>query len=157
MKRPLALATAFLFAAVAALSEPRTSPRPEAETPPAAPPVAQAKPAIEVPAGMALYYMVLLKRGPKWTPEVTDETKKIQEGHMANIQRMADSGKMVLAGPFLDGGELRGIFLFKVGSAEEAKAMMDSDPAVQAGRLIGEIHPWMTDARVIQTGFQTPR
>jgi uncharacterized protein YciI len=157
MKRPLALATALLFTALAAGAEPQTAPRPEAEAAPAVPPAPQAKPAIEVPPGMALYYMVLLKRGPKWTPEVTDETKKIQEGHMANIQRMADSGKMVLAGPFLDGGELRGIFLFKVDSAEEAKAMMDSDPAVQAGRLIGEIHPWMTDARVIQTGLQTPK
>jgi uncharacterized protein YciI len=113
----------------------------------------EAKPAIEVPPHMALYYMVLLKRGPKWTPEVTEETTKIQEGHMANIHKMAESGKLVLAGPFLDGGELRGIFLFKVGSAEEAKALMDSDPAVQAGRLLGEIHPWMTDARVIQTGL----
>lgn len=116
-----------------------------------------AKPAIEVPPGMALYYMVLLKRGPRWTPEVTDETKKIQEGHMANIQKMADTGKLVVAGPFLDGGELRGIFIFKVGTEAEAKALMDSDPAVQAGRLIGEIHPWMTDARVINTGLQVPK
>jgi uncharacterized protein YciI len=103
---------------------------------------------------MALYYLVLLRAGPKWTPEQTEATEKIQEGHMANIRRMAAAGQLVVAGPFLDDGDLRGIFIFKVATLEEAKALLDSDPAVQAGRLTGEIHPWITDARVIQTGLE---
>lgn len=116
-----------------------------------------AKPAIEIPPGMALYYMVFLQRGPKWTPEVTAETTKIQEGHMANIRRMAETGELVMAGPFLDDGALRGIFVFKVDTEAKARALLESDPAVQAGRLVGEIHPWMTDARVINTVLQTPK
>lgn len=148
----LLLLPVLLLAPSAAWSE-----EPQAAPTPAPAAKSEATPAFELPPNMALYYMVFLKRGPKWTPEVTAATTRIQEGHMANIQKMADAGKLVVAGPFLDDGELRGIFIFKVATKEEAEALMNSDPAVQAGRLIGEIHPWMTDARVINTGFQTPK
>ncbi len=93
---------------------------------------------------MTTYYVAFLYRGPNWTPEVTEETKRIQEGHIANIRKMAADGKLVLAGPFSDDGKLRGMFVFQVGSLQEAKALTDGDPAVQAGRLVAEIHPWFS-------------
>jgi len=91
---------------------------------------------------MTTYYVAFLYRGPRWTPQETAETKKIQEEHMANIRRMAASGKLVLAGPFTDDGELRGIFVFQGVSREEAEQMAANDPAVKAGRLRIELHPW---------------
>jgi uncharacterized protein YciI len=97
----------------------------------------------ELPFKMSTYYLGFLRRGPKWTPERTPETARIQEGHMANINRLAKTGKLVLAGPFTDDGEIRGVFIFKTESAEEAKMLADSDPAVSAGRLVLELHPWM--------------
>ncbi len=98
---------------------------------------------------MVTYYMGLLSRGPKWTPEVTPEVEHLQEAHMANIRRLGDEGKLVLAGPFTDGGALRGVFVFKVGSIEEAKALADTDPAVEAGRLLIEIHPWLVPKGIL--------
>ncbi len=92
---------------------------------------------------MKTYYLGLIKRGPAWTPDDTPEVRALQEGHMANIRRMGAEGKLVLAGPFLDKGDLRGLFLFEVASLEEAKALCESDPAVKAGRLVVEVHPWM--------------
>jgi uncharacterized protein YciI len=62
---------------------------------------------------------------------------------MANINRLAELKKLIAAGPFGDDGRLRGIFVFRVGSSEEAKTLIETDPAVQAGRLAMEIHPWM--------------
>ena len=91
---------------------------------------------------MTTYYVGLLYRGPSWSPEDTPERRAIQEGHLANIQRLADEGKLLLAGPFTDGAELRGLFVFQVASLEEAKAMCDTNPAVKAGRLRVELHPW---------------
>ncbi len=91
---------------------------------------------------MTTYYMALLYRGPKWTAEETAETKQIQQGHMDNIVRMAGSGKLVLAGPFTDGGDLRGVFVFQSVSREEAEQLCANDPAVKAGRLRIELHPW---------------
>ena len=86
------------------------------------------------------YYLGFLRRGPKWTPERTPETEKIQAGHMANIQKMAALGKLVIAGPFGDDGELRGVFFFKTESAEEAKVLAAADAAIEAGRLVLELH-----------------
>jgi uncharacterized protein len=92
---------------------------------------------------MATYYVGILKRGPKWTAESTEETKKLQAGHMANIKKMAATGKLIVAGPFTDGGDLRGLFIFKADSIEDVKAMVAEDPAVQAGRLVVDMKPWM--------------
>lgn len=115
------------------------------------PPPAPAAPvkAAEVEWEMRSYVMGLLFRGEKWTPEKTPETEKIQAGHMAHIGVMADSGKLLLAGPFMDNTDLRGIFLFKLESVEEAKALCDQDPAVKAGRLRVELHPWYGAANII--------
>ena len=104
---------------------------------------------------MTTYYVVFLSRGPKWTPTVTRETERLQQAHMANIRKMAADGKLVLAGPFTDDGKLRGMFVLTVGSLEEAKALADSDPAVKAGRLAVEVHPWFS-AKGIRVD-QTPK
>lgn len=89
------------------------------------------------------YYVAFLHRGPKWTPEVTAETTRIQADHLANIRKLAESGALVAAGPFLDNGELRGIFIFKVDSLDQAKALTEGDPAVKAGRLAMDIRRWL--------------
>jgi uncharacterized protein YciI len=87
-------------------------------------------------------YLAFLVRGDKWTPEKTPETEAIQKAHMDNINRLAEMKKLVVAGPFGDNGTLRGIFVFRVNSIEEARELAASDPAVKAGRLALQIHPW---------------
>ena len=84
--------------------------------------------------------------GPTWTPEKTPEVARIQAKHLAHIQKMVDSGDLLLAGPFLDGGELRGMFVFQVGSREEAEELANSDPAVKAGRLRVDVMTWYVKA-----------
>jgi uncharacterized protein len=88
-------------------------------------------------------YFAFLTRGAKWTPEKTPQSEEIQKAHLANINRLAQEGKLVVAGPFGDNGTLRGIFVFKVASLEEAKELANTDPAVQAGRLALEVRPWL--------------
>jgi uncharacterized protein YciI len=88
-------------------------------------------------------YLAFLVRGDKWTPEKTPQTEAIQKAHMDNINRLADMKKLVVAGPFGDNGALRGIFVFRVGSLEEARELAATDPAVKAGRLALQIHPWV--------------
>jgi uncharacterized protein YciI len=89
------------------------------------------------------YQVGLLTRGPKWTAGNTPEVQKIQEGHMANINRMAQMGKLFAAGPIMDNGDLRGIFIFRAASIDEAKALSAEDPAIKAERLKLEILPWL--------------
>ncbi|MDX2031463.1 MAG: YciI family protein [Blastocatellia bacterium] len=87
------------------------------------------------------YQFGFLRKGPNHGTGTKEEADKVQAGHMANIQKMGRSGKLMAAGPMGDDGNLRGIFLFKA-SAEEAKAMAAEDPAIQAGRLVLDLHAW---------------
>jgi uncharacterized protein YciI len=110
---------------------------------------ASEEPKSAAPPNMTVVYMVLLKRGPSWTPQQTPETKAVQEAHMANIRAMWEAKKLIVAGPFGDDGDLRGVFIFQVASLEEAKALAATDPAVKAGRLAVEIHPWWVEKRAL--------
>lgn len=89
------------------------------------------------------YFLVLLKKGPNRNQDSVTVVQ-IQKGHLENINRLAAAGKLNVAGPFLDDTEMRGIFIFDTGSEQEVKSFCENDPAVKAGRLIYEIHPWMT-------------
>ena len=92
------------------------------------------------------YFMAFLLRGPAWTAAESPELDRLQEAHLAYIEEMRDSGKLILAGPFTDNGDLRGLFLFDVNTLEEARALCDQDPMVRGERLRYQIHPWMTGA-----------
>jgi uncharacterized protein YciI len=95
--------------------------------------------------GMKSYVMAFLKAGPNRSQDSVT-VAQLQKGHLENINRMAESGKLVLAGPFMDKGEIRGIYIFNVSSIEEAQALTATDPAIQAGRLAMELHPWYGSA-----------
>jgi uncharacterized protein YciI len=94
------------------------------------------------PADLATYYFGFLNKGPKWTPERTPQTEKIQEGHMAHLTESAKAGKLVIAGPLGDNGDIRGILVYKTATIDEARAIAAADPAVKAGRLAVEMHKW---------------
>ena len=87
------------------------------------------------------YVVGFLKKGPNWSAQQTEELKKMMAGHMANLRRMGLTGKLVVAGPFEDKGDLAGMFIFKC-SLEDAQREASQDPAVQAGRFVLELHPW---------------
>jgi uncharacterized protein YciI len=92
---------------------------------------------------MKTYYFVMLTAGKNRTQD-SATVSKIQQGHMANISRLAKEEKLIVAGPFLDESKWRGIFIFDGKSKEEAEELLKTDPAIASGRLDYEIHPWMT-------------
>jgi len=95
--------------------------------------------------GMKYYIVAFLKAGPNRNQD-SATAAYLQTTHLKNIQRMANEGTLVLAGPFLDDTALKGIYIFNVGTVEEAKALTESDPAIKAGRLVMELHPWYGSA-----------
>lgn len=99
--------------------------------------------------GMKQYVMAFLKEGPNRDQDST-EVQEIQRAHLDNITRLAEEGTLVLAGPFMDEGAIRGIYVFNVASPEEADSLAQTDPAVQAGRLLLEFHPWYGSAAVMK-------
>lgn len=99
--------------------------------------------------GMKQYVMAFLKSGPNRSRDSV-EAARLQRAHLDNIGRMAEAGQLVLAGPFLDGGEIRGIYIFNVKTVEEAKALTETDPLIQSGGLVMELHPWYGSAALMR-------
>ncbi|UPT65693.1 MAG: YciI family protein [Sphingobacteriales bacterium JAD_PAG50586_3] len=99
--------------------------------------------------GMKQYVMALLKKGPNRTQDSTTAAN-IQAGHMKNIGRMADEGTLVVAGPFEDDWDVRGIYIFNVATVEEAQKLTATDPAIKSGRLVMELHPFYCSAALMQ-------
>jgi len=99
--------------------------------------------------GMRSYVMAFLKAGPNRDQDSV-AIVSLQRAHLDNIVRMAEEGLLVLAGPFMDNGDIKGIYIFAVDSIEEAEKLTKSDPAVKAGRLIMELHPWYGSAAVMK-------
>jgi uncharacterized protein YciI len=124
---------------------------------PAPPSPAAARPPDVGPGGfeMTTYYVGFLRKGASWSGADTPENKKLQEAHLANILRMQKEGKLLVAGPFLDGGDLRGMYVFRVGTAEEAQALVATDPAVAAGHLSFELHPWYAAKNISVTATRS--
>ena len=83
--------------------------------------------------GMRSYVYVLLKTGKAQIEDKT-ERDKLFAGHFENMGKLAKQGKLVMAGPFSDPkGVMRGMFIFNVATIEEAKLLVETDPAVKAG------------------------
>ena len=99
--------------------------------------------------GMRKYVMAFLKAGPNRDQDSVTAAN-LQRAHLDNIQRLADEGKLVLAGPFMDDGEIRGIYIFNVTSLDEARKLTETDPAIIAGRLEMELHTWYGSAAVMK-------
>ncbi|MCB0806523.1 MAG: hypothetical protein KDC05_12050 [Bacteroidales bacterium] len=99
--------------------------------------------------GMKKYVMAFLKRGPNRDHD-SATAAGLQRAHLDNIIRMAEEGTLVLAGPFMDTGDIRGIYVFDVETVEEAKELTATDPAIQAGRLEMELHPWYGSAALMK-------
>jgi len=100
--------------------------------------------------GMKQYVIAFLKKGSHRSQDST-QRDKIQRAHLKNIMRLANEGKLIIAGPFLDDTDIRGIFIFDVNNLEEAKKLTESDPAVKAGVLSMELHPWYGPAILPET------
>jgi uncharacterized protein len=137
-------ASAVALAALASACDRPAAAGPAVPAPPAsasAPRAAPADPQFE------MYQLVLLRRGPAWTPEKTPAIAELQRAHLAHLGAMGDSGKMVIAGPF-DAQEdvtLRGMCLYRVATPAEARALAEADPMVKAGRLRVEVMTWYVE------------
>jgi len=101
--------------------------------------------------GMKQYVFCILKTGSN-TTTTEEEKNNLFKGHMANITRLAQEGKLVLAGPFMKNDRnYRGLYIFNVGTIEEAKTLVATDPAVKANLLEAELTLWYGSAALQET------
>jgi uncharacterized protein len=96
--------------------------------------------------GMKKYILVLLKTGSN---ETTDEEfiNNCFRGHLENIGRMVDSGKLIVAGPLgKNDNSYRGIFILNINATEEVAELLQSDPAIKEKLLEAELYHWYGSA-----------
>ncbi|MBN8481582.1 MAG: hypothetical protein J0L88_08340 [Xanthomonadales bacterium] len=141
---------ATLFAAALACLLPRLSTA--AESTPLPSPVFDAALAGTLGAdeyGMRKYVLVILKTGSKAMPK-GPERDAMFKGHFANMKRLADEGKLAVAGP-LDGVDgWRGLFILAVADIEEAKKLVATDPVIANGEMVAEYHTHYGSAALMQ-------
>lgn len=95
--------------------------------------------------GMKKYVLVILKTGPAKVEKAVSDS--LFAGHMKNMGRMVDLGQLIVAGPIQkNDNNLRGIFILNVRTIEEAKAILQTDPAVKAQVLDADCYGWYGSA-----------
>ena len=128
----------------------------ESATPPSSYDEALAKTVGADEYGMRSYVMVILKTGPNKMPE-RPERSEMFKGHFANMKRLAEEGKLAVAGPF-DGAEgWRGMFIFAVSDIDEAKALVATDPVIKSGEMVAEYHNYYGSAALMMVNQQHAR
>ena len=102
--------------------------------------------------GMKMYVMCVLKTGPKDAEIKGQERQDIFAGHFANINKLADEGKLAVAGPFGKNDKtFRGLYIFNVPTIEEAEKLVVLDPAVKAGVFVADMTLWYGSAALMAT------
>ena len=103
--------------------------------------------------GMKMYVLCILKTGPKDAEVKGKERDDIFAGHFANINNLANEGKLAVAGPFEKNEKAyRGLYIFNVATIEEAEKLVILDPAVKAGIFVPELTLWYGTAALMVIG-----
>jgi uncharacterized protein YciI len=86
-----------------------------------------------------LHLVPRLYSDANWTKEDTMALDR----HFARFKHSIETGELILAGRTLDPGEKTfGIAIFKAKDEAAARTFMESDPAVVAGLMTAELHPF---------------
>lgn len=98
--------------------------------------------------GMKSYVLVLLIPGI-YNPEKGALRDSIFNGHMKNIGSLAESGKLVIAGPLGENSKsYRGIFILNAKTISEANEMLQTDPAIKLKVFDAELYEWYGSAAI---------
>ena len=97
--------------------------------------------------GMKSYFLVILKTGTNKTADKEIINASFR-GHMDNINRLVQEGKLIIAGPLKKNeNNYRGIFILNnIKSLEEATQLLQTDQAIKNGLLDYEIFTWFGSA-----------
>jgi uncharacterized protein YciI len=91
-------------------------------------------------SGMRTFVYLLRPNRPSSVDDASPTEEPILGEHFEYLQEALSGGRLMLAGPCED-GEF-GIVIFRARTEDEALEFMEGDPAVKAGLMKGELHPF---------------
>ncbi|MCA8978366.1 MAG: hypothetical protein KDC98_26795 [Planctomycetes bacterium] len=103
--------------------------------------------AVPRPGGASPMSWVWILTGPKDAQVTGDARGAAFRGHFANMERMANEGQLLVAGPFGEPrarADHRGVFVLATPDLAVAREVADSDPTAQAGVFVFEVEPFAT-------------
>lgn len=87
------------------------------------------------------YSLIFLREGPASRDDEA-RNERLHLEHLQHLTKLQLAGKLVLNGPILVDHEIVGVSVYAA-ELEEACAMAEADPKVQAGYLTVEAIPWI--------------
>jgi uncharacterized protein YciI len=93
----------------------------------------------DVPKNLKPYFMGLMRPGPRWNEIEGPEAAELLPRHLGYLRQQSEAGRYLAAGPVLDEGEFAGVLLIRASSLANAQALVQADPAVEAGRLTVQV------------------
>jgi uncharacterized protein len=111
-------------------------------------------PEAEPPEQFDEYELVLLWSARDRAELEPQAAERIQRQHLGHLEAMRAAGHLLIAGPLLNQPDprLRGICVYRTGSAARALELASSDPAVRAGQLEVEAMTWYTRPGALAIG-----
>ncbi|MEX2238582.1 MAG: YciI family protein [Dehalococcoidia bacterium] len=89
---------------------------------------------------MEFVYFVRPPR-PSFINDASEEERAVMSDHFHYLLSLLEQGNLVLAGPMLEEGGF-GITIFEADDEEHAAAIAAADPAVKAGLITADFHPF---------------
>ena len=106
--------------------------------------------------GMRPYVVVILKSGPTPVPK-GEKRDAMFKGHFANMQRLAEAGLLVYAGPLDGQNGLRGLFIFATKDLDAARQAVDTDPVIVNGEMVADLHRHFGSAALLAVNEWHPK
>ncbi len=97
------------------------------------------------PAAKPKHFIYVLHLVPRLHDDKawTAEDKAAVDRHLANFKEATQSGQLILAGRTREPGDKTfGIAIFEAADEAAARKFMEADPAVVAGVMTAELHPF---------------
>jgi uncharacterized protein YciI len=104
------------------------------------------------------FVYVKLLTGPRSAEHSPERRSEIMRGHMANMNRLADEGHLLIAGPFAKprNAAWRGLLVLNTASLDQAREWVATDPGVAEGVFTPELTP-MRSAAAIRRALEVER
>lgn len=93
------------------------------------------------------YVFVFIRTGPLRTP-TPEQSQEAMQGHFTNMGRLADEGKLLIAGPYADPRptpDHRGLLVMDETEVAKGLELANTDPAAEMGVFVMSAHRFTTD------------
>lgn len=91
-------------------------------------------------ATMQMYHLVIMKKGPNWISQNTDEGADLRMEIIKNLKKAARKGIVITAGLVNDETDAEFVVILNVKTKYEALEVLDASPNIKNGKYRGEVY-----------------